>query len=192
MELEKDFERSYGTLHCPKAEPVLLRTSWTAVRKTAVLRTCNDNNSKLSLSNVFHFFTICTAALFFLMFNFNHLYSNLSPLFFVLSASGTGKRFAYSPKQPVLGLNTVNMLPPQIIFFFLGYTCPSVVDLLEMVMFSSFMIIYMCCYSWDYTGCWVSSLSQVTTYCQEQGRGHDHIIGKKVKKRSKAFYNSTD
>lgn len=118
VELEKDFERSYGTLYCPKAEPVLLRTLWTAVRKTAVLKTCNDNNSKLSLSNVFQSFTICTAALFFLMFN--HLYSNVSPLFFVLSTSGTDKRFLSSLKQPVLGLNTVNMLPPQNIFFFSG------------------------------------------------------------------------
>lgn len=120
MELKKDFEGSYGTLHCPKAEPALLRTLWTAVRKTAVLKSCNDGNSTLSLSNVFQSFSICTAGMFFLMFNFNHL---CSLLFFVLSPSGTVKRFLSSLQQPVLSLNTVNMLPPQT-FSFLGYACP--------------------------------------------------------------------
>lgn len=123
MELEKDFERSYGTLHCPKAEPALLRTLWTAVRKTAVLKTCNVGNSTLSLSNMFQSFTICTSGMFFLMFNFNHLCSNVSPLFFVLSTSDTEKRSLSSLQQPVLGLNTVSVLPPQI-FSFLGYACP--------------------------------------------------------------------
>ncbi|RMC17201.1 hypothetical protein DUI87_05778 [Hirundo rustica rustica] len=37
-------------------------------------------------------------------------------------------------------------------------------------------------YSWDYTGFRMSSLSQETVYCQEQGGGYDHIIGEKTSK----------
>lgn len=125
MELKLDFERSCGTLHCPKAELALLRTLWTAVGKTAVLKACNDGNSTLSLSNVFQSFTICTAGMIFLVFNFNHLCSNVSPLLFVLSPSGTESRFLSSLQKPVLGLNRVSMFSSlTLFFFFLDYACP--------------------------------------------------------------------
>lgn len=187
MELKLDFERSCGTLHCPKAELALLRTLWTAVGKTAVLKACNDGNSTLSLSNVFQSFTICTAGMIFLVFNFNHLCSNVSPLLFVLSPSGTESRFLSSLQKPVLGLNRVSMFSSlTLFFFFFGLCMSSAVSFSEMVMFSSFSACAVS-YSWDYTDFWMSSLSQATVYCQEQGRGHDHIIGEKVENSSKAF-----
>lgn len=126
-------------MHCPKAELALLRTLWTAVGKTAVLKTCNDGNSTLSLSKAFHSFTICTAGMFFLVFDCNYLCSNVSPLFFVLSPSGTENRFFSSLQKSVLDLNTVSMFPSQISFYFFGGLCmSSAVNFSEIVMFSSF------------------------------------------------------
>lgn len=136
MELKQDFERSCGILHCPKAELALLRTLWTAVGETAVLKACNGGNSTLSLSNVFQYFTICTAGMTFLVFNFNHLCSNVSSLFFVLSPSGTENRFFSSLQKPVLGLNTVSMFSSlTFFFFFFGLCMSSAVSFSEMVMF---------------------------------------------------------